>query len=353
MYSPEIKRRLYRSLGVILFVFLFGTLGHYFLIDGLTFVEAVYVTIVTIGTVGYGDISTHLSIPKGTWRHEAGELFSCLLIILGISAFIYAIGVVTEYVVSGEIRRESRRRKMQQRIARLRGHFVVCGGGETGLHILRELVRTRRPFVLVEQSEERLKELEEEFPQLLFVEGDATLEANLVLAGLEQAAGLVAALPDEKDNLVLAITAGQRRERLAPGFRIAAKVTDAEGAGPKLRLAGADATVAPSAISGRRMVAEMFRPAVTTFMDRMLRDARAVMRIEEATIQPRSPLDGLTLAQAQLPQQVGLVIAALRKGGALVCNPGGDQQLEAGDVLIAIGDMDRIARLRQLAQGRS
>ena len=353
MYNLGLKRRLYRLLGTILFIFLFGTLGHYFLIEDLTLTEAVYVTIVTIGTVGYGDITTHSAIPKGTLRHEVGEIFSCLLIILGISAFIYAIGVVTEYVVSGEIQRESRRRKMQQRIARLRGHFVVCGGGETGLHILRELVRTRRPFVLVEQSEERLKELEGEFPQLLFVEGDATLEANLILAGLEQAAGLVAALPDEKDNLVLAITAGQRRERLAPGFRIAAKVTDAEGAGPKLRLAGADAVVAPSAISGRRMVAEMFRPAVTTFMDRMLRDSRAVMRIEEATIQPRSPLDGLTLAQAQLPQQVGLVIAALRKGGILVCNPGGDQQLEAGDVLIAIGDMDRIARLRQLAQGRS
>lgn len=353
MYSPEIKRRLYRSLLTILAVLCFGIVGHYLLIDDITFVEAVYVTIVTISTVGYGDISTHLAIPKGTWRHEAGELFSCLLIILGISAFIYALGVVTEYVVSGEIQRESRRRKMQQRIARLSGHFVVCGGGETGLHILRELARTRRPFVLVEQSGERLKELEGEFPQLLFVEGDATLEANLILAGLDQAAGLVAALPDEKDNLVLAITAGQRRERLAPGFRIAAKVTDAEGAGPKLRLAGADAIVAPSAISGRRMVAEMFRPAVTTFMDRMLRDARAVMRIEEATIQPRSPLDGLTLAQAQLPQQVGLVIAALSKGGVLVCNPGADQQLEAGDVLIAIGDMDRIARLRLLAKGRN
>lgn len=353
MYNREIRNRLSRSLGIILFVFFFGVLGHYFLIEDLSLVEAVYVTVVTIGTVGYGDISTHAAIPKETWRHEAGELFSCLLIILGISAFIYAIGVVTEYVVSGEIQRESRRRKMQRRIARLRAHFVVCGGGETGLHILRELVRTRRSFVLVEQSEERLKELEEEFPGLLFVEGDATLEANLLLAGLEQAAGLVAALPDEKDNLVLAITAGQQRERLAPGFRIAAKVTDAEGAGPKLRLAGADAVAAPSAISGRRMVAEMFRPAVTTFLDRMLRDTRAVMRIEEATIQPQSPLDGLTLAQAQLPQQVGLVIAALRKGGMLVCNPGGDQPLAGGDVLIAIGDMDRIARLRQLAQGRS
>jgi voltage-gated potassium channel len=353
MYDREIRKRLSRSLGIILFVFFFGVLGHYFLIDGITLVEAVYVTVVTIGTVGYGDISTHLAIPKESWRHEAGELFSCLLIILGISAFIYAIGVVTEYVVSGEIQREGRRRKMQRRIARLRGHFVVCGGGETGLHILRELVRTRRPFVLVEQSEERLKELEGEFPQLLFVEGDATLEAHLRLAGLEQAAGLVAALPDEKDNLVLALTAGQQRERLGPGFRIAAKVTDAEGAGPKLRLAGADAIVAPSAISGRRLVAEMFRPAVTTFLDRMLRDTRAVMRVEEATIQPQSPLHGLTLAQAQLPQKVGLVVAALSRQGHLVCNPDADRRLEAGDVLIAIGDMDHIARLRELAQRRS
>lgn len=350
MYNREIKKRLSRSLGIILFVFFFGVLGHYFLIEGLTLVEAVYVTVVTIGTVGYGDISTHAGIPRDSWRHEVGELFSCLLIILGISAFIYAIGVVTEFVVSGEIQRESRRRKMQQRIARLRGHFIVCGGGETGLHILRELVRTRRTFVLIEQSEERLKELEEEFPNLLFVEGDATLEANLLLAGLEQAAGLVAALPNEKDNLVVAITAGQRREKLAPGFRIAAKVTNAEAAGPKLRLAGADAIAAPNAISGRRMVAEMFRPAVTTFLDRMLRDTRAVMRIEEAIIQPQSALDGLTLAQAQLPQKLGLVVAAMRQGAALVCNPAADQRLAAGDVLIAIGDMDRITRLRQLAQ---
>jgi voltage-gated potassium channel len=162
----EIRKKLYVSVSIIVLIVVSGTVGFYFLLDNVTLIEAFYFTIVTVATVGYGDISPHSNIPKESFRHGLGEVYAAVLIILGISAFLYALGVVTEQVVSGDLQRERRRRRMQKLIGRLRGHYLVCGGGETGTNILRELEKTARPGVLIEQSEERIRVLQREFPRL-------------------------------------------------------------------------------------------------------------------------------------------------------------------------------------------
>jgi voltage-gated potassium channel len=350
----NIRQRIVQALGVIAFVFALGTVGFHALLDGLTLLDAFYLTVITLTTVGYGDLSPHTNMPADGNPYLV-KIFTIGLILFGMSAFLYTVGIVTEYVVSGEMIRERRRRRMQRLIARLDRHYIVCGGGETGLHVLEELDRTGRPFVLVDRDPARVAELERRFAGLRYVVGDATEDATLHAAGLERAAGVALALPDEKDNLFVVVSLAPFSRERGDAFRIAALVEHWDRTAPKLRRAGADIVISPDYISGRRMVSEMFRPSVTTFLDRMLRDDRAVMRVEEAVVAPDAPVCGRTLGEAALRERTGLVIVAVRPAGEgdFVFCPGPDQPLAAGDALIALGEMGRIVGLRRLVGGKA
>jgi voltage-gated potassium channel len=352
--NKDIRKKLIKAVTAVVAILLIGIVGFRFLLKDLTWVDAAYLTVVTIGTVGYGDLSAQNNRYSDV-RGDIGKIFTIFLIVAGMGTFVYPVGIIAEYMISGQMRREARKRKMQRLISRVSNHFIICGGGETGTHVLAELEKTMRPYVLIEKSEQRIDELQERFKGLIFVEGDATDENNILAAGLDRAAGILCALPDEKDNLLVVISTSQAKKEKGEAFRVVAKVTDFDKTSPKLRAAGADIVISPNSISGRRMVSEMFRPAVTTFLDRMLRDSRAVMRTEEATISHHSPLKGATLATAKIPQKTGLVIVALKKKGEpqFILNPRASQQLGEGDTLIAVGDMRNIVKLRHLAGGHA
>jgi voltage-gated potassium channel len=351
MVGNELTRRLSKALIVICLFFLVGTFGFHWLLD-ISYIDAFYLTVITLSTVGYGDISPHSSMPPDGNPYVI-KIFSALIILVGMGALLYAVGIVTEYLMLGEFGKMRRRKRMQKRIAELRGHYILCGAGETGLYIIGELEKTERKFVVIEKSEERTSELLVKFPDLLSIHGDATDDKNLALAGLSYAAGIVLVLRDEKDNLFITVAVSQKRKDCREGLKIVTKVTSMEKTGPKLRCAGADIVISPAFISGKRMVSEMFRPAATTFLDRMLRDGRAVMRIEEVTVAQRSSLANHTLKEARIPFKVGLIIVAVKKPSEeeFTCNPGADTLLQAGDVLIAMGAMPMIVKLRKLAQG--
>jgi voltage-gated potassium channel len=186
----------------------------------------------------------------------------------------------------------------------------------------------------------------------LYIKGDATHDEIIQQAGLDKTVGVIAALPDEKDNLFVTMSLSQKKKDTDRQFRIGAKVTHLGKMAPKLRSAGADYVISPEHISSRRMVSEMFRPAVTTFLDRMLKDDRAVMRFEEVTVAPGSTIAGKTLKDSHIPVKAGLVIVAVRKGGTggFIYNPGADQKIDEGDVLIAMGAIHKINVLRKLSQ---
>jgi voltage-gated potassium channel len=345
------RKRITKALFLILLVFSIGMFGFYYLLDGLTFIDSLYLAIVTLATVGYGDFSPHINMPAGG-NPLIIKLFAIFFILFGMSALLYGIGVMTEYIVSGEMLRERRRKRMHKLISALRGHYIICGAGETSVYMMQELKKTRRPFVVIEKSEERIQELLMQFDNLLYIQGDATHDEIIQQAGLEQTAGVITALPDEKDNLFIVMSLSQKKKERGDGFRIAAKVTNFGKMAPKIESAGADCVISPEYISGRRMVSEMFRPSVTTFLDRMLKDDRAVMRFEEVTIAPDSVVDGTTLRDMRIPEKTGLVIVAVRKGGTngFIYNPGAGQKIDAGDVLIAMASMDKIQALRKILQ---
>ena len=346
-----IRKRITKALLLILLVFTIGTIGFHFLLDGLTFIDSLYLTVVTLATVGYGDFSPHTNMPSGGNPYII-KFFAIFIILFGMSALLYGIGVMTEYIVSGEILRERRRKRIQTLISALGGHYIICGGGETSVYMMQELEKTARPFVVIEKSEERIQELLEQFENLLYIRGDATHDEVIQQAGLEQSVGVIAALSDEKDNLFIVMSLNQKKKDSGSQFRIGAKVTHLEKMAPKLRSAGADYVISPEYISSRRMVSEMFRPSVTTFLDRMLKDDRAVMRFEEVTIAPGSALSEKTLKDIRIPEKTGLVIVAVRKGGAgaFIYNPGAEQKIEEGDVLVTMGAMHKINALRKLSQ---
>lgn len=243
---------------------------------------------------------------------------------------------------------------MLKLISSLKDHYIVCGGGRSGHYIMQELKKTLRPFVLIEKSEERIRELQHEFNDLLYVNDDATQDDTINQAMPENASGIIAVLPDEKDNLFIVMSMAQNKKRSDRQLRIAAKVEHFKKMAPKMKSAGADCIISPELISSRRMVSEMFRPSVTTFLDRMLNDDRAVIRVEEVTVSHNSDLAGKTIKDARIHDRTGLLVVAIRKdaAGKFISNPGPEQSIEPNDVLISMGEMDKIINLRRIAEGK-
>ena len=345
-----IRKRIIKALLLIASVFAVGTAGFYILLDHLTFIDALYLTVVTLTTVGYGDFTPRNNMPAGANPYVV-EGFAILIILFGMSSLLYVVGVITESIVTTDMLATRRRKRMQKLISALRGHYILLGAGRAGVYMMDEMKKTRRPFVVIERSEDRIRKILPEFDDLLYIVGDATHDERIEEAGLEHAAGVIVALPDEKDNLFIVMSLSQKRREAGGRFRIVAKVEQFRKMAPKLKSAGADAVISPERISSRRMVSEMFRPSVTTFLDRMLKDDRAVVRIEEVIVGPESALCGVTFKDSRILEKTGLLIVAFRKGagGPFLINPGALQKIDSGDVLITMGPMEKIVALRKMA----
>ncbi|MDW8122382.1 MAG: TrkA family potassium uptake protein, partial [Armatimonadota bacterium] len=218
----------------------------------------------------------------------------------------------------------------------------VGGGGGGGEAIVRELILTRRPVVAIDRNAERLASLYRELA-CPFVEGDATDEEILKRAGIERANGLFAALGDDHENLFIVVTA----RYLNPRLRIVARANETSVA-DRMKRAGADEVILPGDIGGLRMVSVMVRPAVVSFLDRMLRDRDGVFRVEEVTIPPDSPLQGRTLADIHLPSRYRCLVVALQtKDNKIVYVPPPNTVLEEGMTLILIGDVRQVEQIRR------
>jgi len=244
--------------GTILLLFsilLIGTLG-FMLIEKWPFLNSLYTTVVTLATVGYGDFT-----PKS----PAGKTFTIFLILSGMSLLLYSVTTITSFFVEGELSQVLRERKMLKKISLLTGHYIVCGVGKTGSYIVSELLKTKRDFVVIDKNKDVLQKYE----NCLCIAGDANDEEILKNAKIETADGLFAVLPTDEEILFLIITA----RGLNPNLKIVARGIKDSSAG-KLRSAGANSIIQPNRIGGMRMVSEMVRPAVVSFLDKMLRKAR-------------------------------------------------------------------------------
>jgi voltage-gated potassium channel len=322
--------RLFVSLAVVILAGVFG----YSIIEGWTFFDALYMTIITIATVGYGEV--HPLTPNG-------RIFTMILIFLGSGTLMYCFSIFTAFIVEGDLTDALRRRKMNKDIARLKNHYIVCGASSTGNYIIEELSKTGREFVVVEKSPERITQICE--ANILSILGDASHEAVLESANIRNAAGLFASLHLDADNLLVVVTA----RGLNPKLKIIAKAIDEESE-RKLRHVGADRVVMTNFIGGLRMTSEMIRPTVVSFLDTMLRDKTAVIRVDEIHINSRSPLVGKNLEDTGIMDVEGVSVVALANDrGAYIFNPPKDRVLAEDDVIIVMGIVEKISSLRELA----
>jgi voltage-gated potassium channel len=277
-------------------------------------------TFITITTIGYGELLKFSNI-------ESARIFTIFLATTGIGAFTYILSNITAFVISDELLKNYKERKMKEIIKKLENHYLICGSGDIGHRIAEELKETKRSFILID------KEIHQDYlaanPGLLFVHGDATDEAILIESGIEKAAGLFAVTGDDNYNLVITFTAKQLNNNL----RIISKIRDIKN-GDKIKKAGADSVISPYNIGGLRIVSEMIRPTVVSFLDTMLRDREKSLRIEEIIV----PEKGVGRKISELKINIGneLLLIALKTKEDWIFNPDASTILSKDDVLIVM-----------------
>lgn len=330
------RRRLLQSSLAACSTLVIGTVGYFLIGRGAwSWLDCAYQTVIGVTTAGFGEI-----IPLGqtTW----GRPFTMVLLIGGLVSVGWFATSAAAFLIEGDVSGLAWRRRMQREANRLSDHIIVCGVGATGIHCVRELAATKTPFVVVDRREDLLRDASRQFDCPVVV-GDATHDPTLEEAGIARARGIIAALTDDKDNLFVTVTA----RALNPKVRIVAKAIEPRAEG-KLRRAGADAVVSPQAIGGLRMVSEMVRPHVVSFLDVMMRDEDRPLRIEELPIAPGSWLAGRRVADLELPRR-GLLLLAVKDASPdkprTVYNPDPNHQLAGGETLIVLGDPTRVREL--------
>lgn len=317
-----------------------GTIG-YQLILGADWFESLYMTVLTLTTTGYGEIIPGLS------ESISGRTFSVVMMLFGTGLALWVLSSTTAFLVGGEFASLMRRRKMQKAIDRMNDHVIVCGMGATGIEVVNELVSVQVPFVVIEEVQEKIDAAQERM-EFTWLKGDATSEEVLLKAGLERARGVVTVLHEDKDNLVVTFLARQ----MNPRTRIIARGVH-RGMREKLVRAGADAVVFPNQIGGLRLVSEMIRPAVVSFLDRMLRPGReGVWRFEEVEVRGDSAASGKTLGSLRLAERIGLPILALSQGrsGQVTYYPGPETVLQPDSHLVVLGQPPQLEKLRGIVQ---
>jgi voltage-gated potassium channel len=293
---------------------------------------------ITLTTVGYGE--TH-PLTSG------GRAFAILFLFTGVFLLFYSATETIRAVVSGQLRATLGREGVKYRLEELRDHIVVCGFGRMGRLVCQEFERQKALFVLIDQSEDALAGWA--FQHGVPVHGDVTEDDVLRQAGLDRAKVLVAVLPSDADNLYVTLTARVMNPRL---FIVAR--AEQESAEAKLRRVGANQVVAPYLIGGHRVAQAVLRPTVGHFLEQAGRLHAADYQIEEVVLHKASPLRGKTLREANLRDDMGVVVIALRAAdGEIVFNPKGDSVLEAGSVLVVVGRREQLDELDRLTAGKS
>lgn len=336
------RKRIAVSIWLFVFVVLIGVAG-FKILGGpeWTLLDAAYMTVITVATIGYGEVHDLAGNP-------AARVFAAAYIVLSLGTIAFAVTSITAFVVEGELKRMLGRRRMDKDIGRLSGHDIVCGSDETAQTIIDELRSTKRAFVVVDASAERLEKIAAA-GGALYVVGDPADDAVLVQAGIERARGLLLSLPTDEANLFVTISA----RGLNPKLRIVAKGIDVR-AHAKLKKAGADYVVSPTFIGGMRMVSEMVRPAAVSFLDTMLRDRGANLRVEDVPVPLESPFAGRTVGASGLRDRPDCLLVAVKRGGRendYVFNPAPGVMVEAGDALVFIAPAEAAADVRRLAAG--
>lgn len=329
-------RRKLLYIGILwLLLLLFGGTAGYIIIESADFLDALFMTVITITTIGYGE---HVPLS------DQGRIFTIFLALGGAGYFFYVLALVSEFIVSQTVE-NLWGKKMEKELAKLKNHCILCGFGRIGRNIY-EFIKTEVPVVVIERNPEVIKELLER--KILFIEGDATLEETLIKAGIERAKALVAALGEDAENVYITITA----RNLNPSLYILSRA-DHPKVEKKLYQVGANKVVSPYIIGARKMALALLKPNVMDFMELASPELKLSLQIEEVIVAPKSFLAGKTLAQSKIRDLTEAIILAIKRAdGTMIFNPSPFTTIEEYDVLIALGEKEKLETLDKLAQGK-
>lgn len=306
----------------------------------MTVLDAIYMVVITLSGVGYDEI-------VNTTNNHALRIFNIFVVLLGAGVAVYVFSVLTAFLVEGELRHLFRRSRMKKQVSDLKQHYIVCGFGETGRHVVDELQKTHTSYVVIDNSHEAITRGQEMhhdlYKDMLYVIGDATDEKILEQAGLDNAMGLISVLPSDKDNLVITVVVRQRNHTI----RIVSRCTHLSYAERMLK-AGANSTVSPNHIGGLRMASEVLRPHVVSFLDLMLQEKSRTLRIDEIALGEGSVWLARSLSDLDVGGRYNLLLLAIKSTGEagpqMTFNPPAETRLAAGDVMIVMGDANNVAQ---------
>jgi len=332
-----LQLRLVRSFSLMSVAGLIGTIGYLVLWrdQGGTFMDAVYMTVITMTTIGFLEVKP-LDTP--------GRLLTMGVAVVGIGSLFYMLTAVMDYVVSGQLLGFRERRRMKNRIAELSQHVIIAGLGRVGRETAREMAEGNLPFVVIDTSDPaRLLAAERGY---LFIQGDSTTDEVLQQAGVERARGLIVTTDNDATNMYVVMSA----RLLNPTLNIVSRAVDQKSVA-KLVRAGANQAINPYAIGGRRLAHLILSPSVVDFFETALTRGNRALDIQDIVLAEGSPATRGKLEALRLPQQTGATLLAVLRDGAPVVNPPGEFELRAGDHLLALGTTEQLQKLAHVLAG--
>jgi len=327
------KSKLYLALFLLLLVVVIGVIG-YMLLSDTTFINALYMTVITVTTVGFSEIHP---------LNQAEKLFTIILILMSVVTIAYAVSVITEYVVSGALFHKLKFKRVQKKIENLEGHAIVCGYGRNGKQAVSKLSKFNRPLVIIESVEDRIEQIEEN--QHLYIKGDATNDEVLEKAGIAMASSLITTLPSDADNLYVVLSSRQLNKTMT----IVSRASD-DSSYSKLKIAGADNVIMPDKLGGDHMASLLVTPDIVEFVDRLAVNSASGTHLEEIIVD-QLPKEFLSksIRDLDLGRKTGCnVIGFKDANNEYVINPDADTKLVANSKLIILGNVAQIQKLNKL-----
>jgi len=325
-------RHLKISFAVLAALVTLGIAG-YMGLEGWRFLDALYMTIITLGTVGFKEVHD---------LSDGGKVFTIFLIIFGVSVLGYLVGSLAQIMFEGQFQRIIGRKKVEKQIEAMRYHYIICGFGRMGSLICKEFSAKPLPFLVVEKDPEIIEKLKEE--GYLYLHGDATDDDTLLRAGIKRAQGLISVVTSDTENVYITLTA----RGLNPDLFILARAGE-EGSEIKLKRAGANKVVSPYLIGGSRMAQAILRPHVVDFIEIATGRDHHDLLMEEITIPPDSGFVGQNLVTSGFRRETGVIIVGIKKAsGTMVFNPDPEARIDRNDTLIVLGETLAIQKLEKI-----
>jgi len=325
------NKKIILSLFLLIFINAVGVIG-YMVIEGWNFRDSLFMTVITITTVGYGEV--HKLSPDG-------EIFTIILLVFGVGIILYLLGVEAKFLFEGQIEDIIGRKRLEKKIRDLKDHYIICGFGRMGRVIAKEFAMKNIETLIIDKID--VPDLEK--GDFLVVQGNASNEDVLLNAGIEKAKGLISVLSSDADNLYLVLSARE----LNPDLFIVARASE-ESTEKKLLRAGADRVVSPYHTGGLRIANSILKPAVVDFIEYATKSGNLELQLEEVTITKGSRLHGISLQETGIGKELGIIVVAVRKeDGTMEFNPSSNSVIVSGDTLVALGETSKLKKLEKIA----